>query len=49
MHGLENSIHTPLLLVVLLAFGAEWPLEMGRPLGSRMRGLKDALRGAPGG
>jgi len=46
MLGLENPIHLVfLLLVVLLVFGAKRLPEMGRSLGSGMRGFKDALSG----
>ena len=46
MLGLENPIHLVfLLLVVLLVFGARRLPEMGRSLGSGMRGFKDALSG----
>jgi sec-independent protein translocase protein TatA len=44
--GLENPIHIAfLLLMVLLVFGARRLPEMGRSLGSGMRGFKDALSG----
>ncbi len=46
MLGLENPIHILLLLVVvLLVFGAKRLPEMGRSLGSGMRGFKDSLTG----
>ncbi|HWX95772.1 MAG TPA: twin-arginine translocase TatA/TatE family subunit [Solirubrobacteraceae bacterium] len=44
--GLDNPIHLAFLLVVLLlVFGARRLPEMGRSLGSGMRGFKDALSG----
>ena len=44
MLGLDNPIHILFLLVVmLLVFGAKRLPEMGRSLGSGMRGFKDAL------
>jgi sec-independent protein translocase protein TatA len=44
--GLDNPIHIAfLLLVLLLVFGARRLPEMGRSLGSGMRGFKDALSG----
>ena len=44
MMGLDNPIHIAFLLVlVLLVFGAKRLPEMGRSLGSGMRGFKDAL------
>jgi sec-independent protein translocase protein TatA len=47
--GLENPIHIAVLLVVvLLVFGAKRLPEMGRSLGSGMRGFKDALSGDRG-
>jgi sec-independent protein translocase protein TatA len=46
MVGLDNPIHILFLLVVLLmVFGAKRLPEMGRGLGSGMRGFKDALTG----
>jgi sec-independent protein translocase protein TatA len=46
MLGLENPIHLAfLLLIVLLLFGAKRLPEMGRSLGTGMRGFKDALSG----
>ncbi len=42
--GLDNPIHLAFLLVLLLlVFGAKRLPEMGRSLGSGMRGFKDAL------
>jgi sec-independent protein translocase protein TatA len=44
--GLENPIHIAFLLILLLlVFGAKRLPEMGRSLGSGMRGFKDALSG----
>ncbi|HEX3512225.1 MAG TPA: twin-arginine translocase TatA/TatE family subunit [Solirubrobacteraceae bacterium] len=44
--GLDNPIHIAFLLVVLLlVFGAKRLPEMGRSLGSGMRGFKDAIGG----
>jgi sec-independent protein translocase protein TatA len=46
MLGLDNPIHLIFLLVLLLlVFGAKRLPEMGRSLGSGMRGFKDALSG----
>jgi sec-independent protein translocase protein TatA len=46
MMGLENPIHLIFLLAVLLmVFGAKRLPEMGRGLGSGMRGFRDALSG----
>jgi sec-independent protein translocase protein TatA len=48
MIGLENPFHILLLLVVvLLVFGAKRLPEMGRSLGSGLRGFKDSLSGQP--
>lgn len=48
--SLENPIHLAFLLVlVLLVFGAKRLPEMGRSLGSGMRGFRDALTGDNGG
>ena len=42
--GLDNPIHIAFLLIVLLmVFGAKRLPEMGKSLGSGMRGFKDAL------
>jgi sec-independent protein translocase protein TatA len=50
--GLDNPLHIAFLLVLLLlVFGAKRLPEMGKSLGSGMRGFKDALGGeqpAPG-
>ena len=44
MAGLDNPIHLMFLLVLMLAvFGAKRLPEMGRSLGSGLRGFKDAL------
>ena len=46
MLGLDNPVHLIFLLVlVLLVFGAKRLPEMGRSLGSGMRGFKDSLSG----
>jgi sec-independent protein translocase protein TatA len=46
MLGLDNPIHILFLLVLLLlVFGAKRLPEMGRSLGSGMRGFKDSLSG----
>jgi sec-independent protein translocase protein TatA len=42
--GLDNPLHIAFLLVVaLMIFGAKRLPEMGRSLGSGLRGFKDAL------
>ncbi|HEX3804407.1 MAG TPA: twin-arginine translocase TatA/TatE family subunit [Solirubrobacteraceae bacterium] len=44
--GLENPIHLALLLmIVLLVFGAKRLPEMGRSLGTGLRGFKEAVSG----
>jgi len=44
--GLDNPIHLAFLLIMLLlVFGAKRLPEMGRSLGSGMRGFKDAIGG----
>ncbi len=44
--GLDNPLHIAFLLViVLLVFGAKRLPEMGKSLGSGMRGFKDAISG----
>jgi sec-independent protein translocase protein TatA len=49
MLGLDNPVHLMFLLVlVLLVFGAKRLPEMGRSLGSGMRGFKDSLSGESG-
>jgi sec-independent protein translocase protein TatA len=46
MLGLDNPTHIAfVLLVLLLLFGAKRLPEMGRGLGSGLRGFKDALSG----
>ena len=48
MLGLDNPIHIAVLLVVLLlVFGAKRLPEMGRSLGSGLRGFKDSINGEP--
>ena len=49
MLGLDNPIHILfLLIVVLLVFGAKRLPEIGRSLGSGLRGFKDSLSGEIG-
>jgi len=44
--GLDNPIHIAFLLILLLlVFGAKRLPEMGKSLGSGMRGFRDALSG----
>jgi sec-independent protein translocase protein TatA len=44
--GLDNPLHIVFLLILLLlVFGAKRLPEMGKSLGSGMRGFKDALSG----
>jgi sec-independent protein translocase protein TatA len=46
--GLDNPIHIALILVVLLlVFGAKRLPEMGRSLGSGLRGFKESISGEP--
>jgi sec-independent protein translocase protein TatA len=46
--GLDNPLHIAfLLIVVLMVFGAKRLPEMGKSLGSGMRGFRDALNPAP--
>jgi sec-independent protein translocase protein TatA len=46
MLGLDNPIHILFLLViVLLVFGAKRLPEMGRSLGSGLRGFKESING----
>ena len=48
MVGLENPLHLAILLaVLLLVFGAKRLPEIGRSLGSGLRGFKDAIGGDP--
>jgi sec-independent protein translocase protein TatA len=44
MMGLDNPLHIAFLLIVLLmVFGAKRLPELGKSLGSGMRGFKDAI------
>ena len=44
--GLDNPLHIAfLLMILLLVFGAKRLPEMGRSLGSGLRGFKDTLSG----
>ncbi len=44
--GLDNPLHIAFLLVILLlVFGAKRLPEMGRSLGSGLRGFKDSING----
>jgi sec-independent protein translocase protein TatA len=44
--GLDNPLHIAFLLILLLlVFGAKRLPEMGRSLGSGMRGFRDSLSG----
>ena len=44
--GLDNPIHLAfLLMILLLVFGAKRLPEMGRSLGSGLRGFKEAING----
>jgi sec-independent protein translocase protein TatA len=44
--GLDNPIHIAfLLMLLLLVFGAKRLPEMGRSLGSAMRGFKESIGG----
>ena len=46
MLGLENPLHIAILLVVvLLLFGAKRLPEIGRSLGSGLRGFKESMTG----
>ena len=46
MVGLDNPIHLLfLLMILLLIFGAKRLPEMGRSMGSGLRGFKDAISG----
>jgi sec-independent protein translocase protein TatA len=46
MIGLENPLHIAIILiVVLMVFGAKRLPEMGKSLGSGLRGFKDSLSG----
>jgi sec-independent protein translocase protein TatA len=49
MPGLDNPLHIAFLLVILLLiFGAKRLPEMGRSLGSGLRGFKEAINGETG-
>ena len=49
MLGFDNPIHILfLLLLLLIVFGAKRLPEMGRSLGSGLRGFKDALTSESG-
>jgi sec-independent protein translocase protein TatA len=49
MLGLDNPVHIVFLLVLLfVVFGAKRLPEMGRSLGSGMRGFRESLSGEPG-
>ena len=44
--GLENPLHIAVLLILLLlVFGARRLPEMGRSLGTGLRGFRDSLNG----
>jgi sec-independent protein translocase protein TatA len=46
MMGLDNPIHIAFLLILLLlVFGAKRVPEMGRSLGTGLRGFKESLNG----
>jgi sec-independent protein translocase protein TatA len=46
MMGLDNPIHLAfLLMILLLVFGAKRLPEMGRSLGSGLRGFKESING----
>ncbi len=46
MLGLDNPLHIAFLLVILLlVFGAKRLPEMGRSLGSGLRGFKESING----
>ena len=46
MLGLDNPLHIAFILVMLLlVFGAKRLPEMGRSLGTGLRGFKDSLTG----
>ena len=50
MLGLDNPLHIAFLLVLLLlVFGAKRLPEMGKSLGSGLRGFKDSLTGEEAG
>jgi sec-independent protein translocase protein TatA len=44
--GLDNPVHLAILLMILLlVFGAKRLPEMGRSLGSGLRGFKESING----
>ena len=46
MIGLENPLHLAIILiVVLMVFGAKRLPEMGKSLGSGLRGFKESMSG----
>jgi sec-independent protein translocase protein TatA len=46
MMGLDNPIHLAfILLILLLVFGAKRLPEMGRSLGTGLRGFKESING----
>jgi sec-independent protein translocase protein TatA len=48
MLGLDNPVHILFLLaLLLLVFGAKRLPEMGRSLGTGLRGFKESLSGEP--
>jgi sec-independent protein translocase protein TatA len=48
MVGLDNPLHIAILLVILLlVFGAKRLPELGRSLGSGLRGFKESISGEP--
>ena len=48
MLGLDNPTHLAFLLVLLLlVFGAKRLPELGRSLGSGLRGFKESINGEP--
>jgi sec-independent protein translocase protein TatA len=48
MIGLDNPVHLAFLAVVLLLlFGAKRLPEIGRSLGSGLRGFRDSMSGQP--
>ncbi|MBV9466580.1 MAG: twin-arginine translocase TatA/TatE family subunit [Solirubrobacterales bacterium] len=47
--GLDNPLHLAFLLIILLlVFGAKRLPELGRSLGSGMRGFKESISGEAG-
>ena len=47
--GLDNPLHIAFLLVILLlVFGAKRLPELGRSLGSGLRGFKESINGESG-